>query len=226
MDYFLIANSTNASEIGVYPQIQTGVLLNHDLSSLIFEKAEEGILVPKGELHKKAKMTDLLSASFFGLSSRLIVSQDLHEILLAAKSEGIQHLATSIILPDKSEKPYWVLNPFNTDFNFVDFKKSKFILTNRMLTQVLDEVTFDNAASFIHAYKQNRKDAIEKSFDEHKVLLFDYVAIKEDCNLDCFSLAPIRGVSAGIFVTEKLKKVLLKYHYTGIAFKEINQQYV
>jgi hypothetical protein len=52
--------------------------------------------------------------------------------------------------------------------------------------------------------------------------LFEKVAIKDDCNLDFFSLSPVRNSAICFFVSEKLKTTLEKARFTGITFKEMN----
>jgi|688.fasta_scaffold03912_4 hypothetical protein len=227
MKYFRITYSSDDNEIGFFPQVQAGTVPTtiddfNFIGYLIFEEANSKTLIPKGHLNKRARKTDLISTSFPGFSGKLFVSAELNEILTATKSKGIQHLKTSLVLQDYSEEEYWIINPYLNSLEFIDFPKSEFVLMDRMLIHVLKEVHFENQEDFLEAYKQNRQDAIEKSYSDHKVLLFEKVAIKDDCNLDFFSLSPVRNSAICFFVSEKLKTTLEKARFTGITFKEMN----
>lgn len=229
MKYYRIVRSLDIKEIGVFPQVQTGIIptsINDPdfIGAFLFEKAHHEVLLPSGKLDSKAKKTDLLSTSFPGLSTKLYVSADLNEILTATKSRGIQHFKTSLILPDKSEEEYWIINPFITDMEFLDFEKCRFAYTDYMVSRVVENITFENSKELINQYYQKRKDVLNvgEAFREFKHLMIEHIVIKEGFDLDFFSLSPIRPGGIGYYVSDNLKKTLEKAKFTGIRFTEMN----
>jgi hypothetical protein len=226
MKYYRIENSIHVNIIGTFPQIQDGEVpttINHPLalSALLFEKATAETQVPRGRLDKKAKLTDLLSASFSGLSGRLVVSKRFKEILEGFSSEGVEFLKSSVLTSKGKTEDYWIVNPFQSGYNFLDFHDSEFSNMDGMGRNIIKNVNFASADDFILAYLENRKSAISNPFPNHRPLMITKIVIKPTNDRDFFSIAPIKPSGIGFFVSEVLKRKIEDEKISGIEFIEL-----
>lgn len=80
--------------------------------------------MPIGILQKKAKLTDLLSAVPAGFSQKLLVSNELKNILNEFVEDVFQFVSCKIQANDLSYE-YWLSVPLTTSFELIDFKQSE-----------------------------------------------------------------------------------------------------
>jgi len=207
---YQIKTSLNSKEIGKYPQSEDSVILTTTDDPLFTDNLRwrkvDRYLAPKPILMKKAKLTDLISA-VRGTSLRLVISDKLKTIL-EKYSGSMQYFYTSVIYKGEEIEDYWLTNPFEFDYDAVDYTKS--IVTLRERTTWVD------------------KPVIVKSADEFEEL----VEKIEETNLaphirpvhflppvkDFFVLSYVRG-GIGYYVSEKLKKEIEDAGCTGIRFR-------
>lgn len=230
MIYYRLYHSINENEIGKFTQVDDAVVptsvndINY-ISRLLFEKANEKTLLPKGILASKAKKTDLISSGFMGFNSRLFVSSKLNNLLSGSNSKGVQSLKTSLIVKKKKEEEYWLINPYLSDLDFIDFNVSSFGFTDAMGNTILEEIKFKSSSDFIRAYNDNKISAIKNPYPNHRPLLITNVVFREDSKLNFFSLASVLYGGIGFYVSEKLKNEIEEAGCTGIVFTEPNERY-
>jgi hypothetical protein len=224
MKYFLIQEVVDSKLTGVFPQVQTGKLSEHinnqnGLWQLQLKEANEQTFLPLPFLHRRAKITDLLSVSFIGFSGRLLVSEKLNTLLFSTTNAGVQSLETVVQLYDGSYKKYFIINPYLSDYRFLDFLASNFFYVNQIDDNKIP-VKFISIQDFINTYQANRKSAVTNPYPNHKPLLIQKVVIKENCDLDFFSITPVLPGGIEFVVSERLKKAIVDANCTGIIFKE------
>ncbi len=225
MKYYRIYHSTG-KDVGYYPQVVHSEFSFHvdDINSsvkLAFSEANDKTLWPVPKLHGKAKKSDLISISSMSLSVTLFISIKLYNILSNVQFKGVQFIKSKLITKTGQDE-YWIVNPFLSDYSFIDVKKSEFVYTDRMGKQEFETIVFESVDSFIKAYQQNQIDAVQKGFNDHHPLIIKQIAIKEDCAIDFFSISGVNG-GIGYFVSEKLKNEIEFNGCTGIVFKQINE---
>ena len=227
--YYRIYESSESKEIGFFPQVYNAIVdfSIYDKNSayhLHFSKAHESTLWPIAKLSGKAKKTDLVSHSFMGLTNKLIVSTKLYSIFSASKTEGIQFIKSKLILRKDKEEDYWIVNPYLSEYPFLDAANCEFIYTDAMLTVEMEKLYFESSMSFIQAYLQNQKDAVSIGYPNHKPLRIKKIAFKNENNLDLFCVVGVKN-GIGFFVSEKLKNEIEEAGCTGIVFTEPNERY-
>lgn len=227
MHYYRIFESADEKIIGVYPQISNAVYLStydspNALGMLAFEKAKPTTEVPKGVLSKKAKLTDLLSVSF--LSGQLFISNKLENIFQEYSKEGIEFIATSLIIDKKVNPNFFIVNPFLSNCSYLDVASCSFVYTDAFGKNELESVKFDSTDSFIRAFLQNRKDAVDIGYPNHKPLMFKKIAFKKDCSIDFFSVPAVSNGYIGYFVSSSLKNQIERAGCNGIIFEEPNER--
>ncbi len=226
MKYYRIYHSSG-KDIGHYPQVFHAELNFHiedknSSAKLAFSKASGKTLWPVPKLYGRAKKTDLISISFVSLSNVLFVSAKLYNILSSVECKGIEFIKSEHITK-KGREEYWIINPFLSDYSFIDIKESVFVYTDRMCQQEFETAVFDSVDSFIGEYQQNRIDAIQKGYNDHRPLIIKKIAFRNDCSVDFFSVSGVSG-GIGFFLSEKFKNEIEAEGCTGIVFKEPNEK--
>lgn len=163
----------------------------------------------------------MLSASFSGLSGRLVVSKRFQEILEGFSSEGVEFLKSSVLTSKGKTEDYWIVNPFQSGYNFLDFNNCEFSYMDGMVRNIIEKANFSSAEDFIHAYLENRKSAISNPYPNHRPLMITKIVIKPTYDWDFFSIAPIKPGGKGFFVSEVLKRKIEDEKFSGIEFIEL-----
>jgi len=113
------------------------------------------------------------------------------------------------------------VNPFLSDYSFLNINECEFVYTDRMLKTEFQNVKFESVESFINAYYENLNESAKLGFDEFRPLIVKKVAFKDNSPLDFFSIAGVIG-GIGYYVSQKLKEEIENSGCTGIILKEIN----
>lgn len=219
--------NSSGNDVGFSPQISNGIYPTtsdspNALGMLLFEKSSANTEVPKGELNRKSKLTDLMSVSF--LSCKSVVSNRLKVLFDQKRQLGIEFLPTSIF--NKNEIfNCWIINPFLSDFSFLDVGNTEFVYTDAMGKKDIEKVKFENIEGFLFAYEQNKKDMICIGYPNYRPLIMKKNEFIENCDIDFFSLAPIAYGGIGFFVSENFKKEIEDAGCTGIVFTAPNKRY-
>jgi hypothetical protein len=226
MNFFRLLESTG-TDIGQYPQVidaNVGFDIYEKRSSyhLNFTEAISTTIWPIPKLSNKAKKTDLISVSYMGLSSKLLISNKLYIILNDINSKGIQFISSKLIYKKNLEEDYWIVNPHISDFSFLDIKNCNFIYTDAMGKIEISDENFESIEEYIKGYLKNKQDAISIGYPNFRPLFLKKLAIKRDTSIEFFALSGVSG-GIGFYVSERLKEVIEKAGCTGIVFKELNE---
>jgi len=191
------------------------------LMSLEFKPAQRDTEVPKGVLHKKAKLVDMIPDPQRSLF--YYISDKLRHILAAGICVGVEFLPTNLIVKGQ-ELDYWVLNPYQTDYPFLDMERSEFVYADLMTDVVLRKATFKTAQEFLQTWKETKEKnrALNIPFEKRETLHIHTIAIRPDSDVDFFSLRPVSHGWNGYFVSENMKEKIEAAECTGMVFRELN----
>ena len=212
MKFWWLCNSIVAREIGEFPQICDG---RYPVSpddprfsgNIWFTREEIPPITPVALLHKRSKLTDLLSCSIMGTNGMLF-SDKMKAILESNKPDGLQFFPITVEDNRQVTYEYWLPNPYVFDYESLIFNKSTF--EQRTLGNArVRKLSINKIAEFLD---------MQASLKLPEGISIENPVFDEDCNLD---LIILRNTSGGIgyFVSDKLKTELETAKCTGIHYK-------
>lgn len=216
--YYYLNESLDKKIVGHYFQsqsVQNFVMDNpRYLTNNYFKKFDFEPITPIAILHKKAKVTDLVSNVNAGSGYQLLISDKLKNILHKSRTDGLQFFKSSIVKEDITHTNYWSLNMYETNNNFIDFQKTT-IRYRIYDPNKINDLEFTSVAD-CEAYEKWL--STKNMFDEvtlHKVY------IKEGVTEDFFMIK----FSVKFVVSERLKKEIEDAGCTGIEFQPTQLSY-
>ncbi|MGN6416406.1 MAG: imm11 family protein [Pseudobacter sp.] len=195
------------------------------MTKLLFEKSKDGVSIPSGYFHKKAKQTDLVSVTF--ASSQLLISQKLKEMIFASKHYGVEFFQTELIGLSGLPFEYWFVNPYESPLDMLDYSKSEFNYFDGRGKNVISNASIENKNELEKAILENRRSAIENPYPNHRPLKISVLEFK-NTPVTSYDFFPIWGtLNRGIafFVSQRLKGQIELAQCTGITFTDPNQVY-
>ena len=218
MNYFRIRHTLSTKFLGHYPQIKE---VKHHCSvwdepkfieRFHLEKINLEPIVSTPILYAKSKKTDLIEHLGIGFSYRLLVSGKLKNILEKYRKEGVQYFQCPIVHKGVEDKGYWIMNVYETNEEYIDYKESEIVLRSRkpeggtkLSAVIISSIDEFNIGRAFH--KKN-----------NAFLFVERIALKEPIKDDFFTLIYIEG-GIGYFVSEKLKQEIEEAGCTGIEFQ-------
>ncbi|CAA7195415.1 imm11 family protein [Chryseobacterium potabilaquae] len=168
------------------------------------------------ELFKNSKVNDLIMQGG-PISSMLIVSGKLKIILEKNRKTGMQFFNINILRNKEIYDDYWLLNMFEFNQEFINFKRSRIIYEKKdddfditYSTRNIDLSINDNDE--FNIYVEKAKENIEK-------ITIDKLILNEEIiNEDFFALRNVTG-GIGYYVSEKLKKEIEDAGCIGLEFQ-------
>lgn len=129
-------------------------------------------------LYPSAKLMDLINVTGMGFTLKLLLSGKLKKIIENSRSTGLQFYRSDLIYKNDIVEDYWVLNSFEIDMDFVDIKKSNFVLRKRKdgggtylsdvnfttLDGFTDKINIDNLEGKLYLNKIEIKDQVKSHF--------------------------------------------------------------
>lgn len=185
-----------------------------------FQKVDFNPIPVSPVLFSKANKTDLIQEGG-QLSGKIVISTKLKN-LLQKNDFGVQYFQNSIIHKEIEDNTYWVVNPYQTLDENIDFMNSYVIYEKKK-------------EDFDISYQVERVNIIIKTFSEYKsklkeVLSNDEMMYIEKANLlessikvDFFTLKNLFG--GNFYVSEKLKQEIEDAGCTGIEFQPVELSY-
>ncbi len=129
MNYYRIRHSTDRKIVGKFTQInevkhRCSVDDKRFIDRIFFEKASFDPITSIGILDKKAKITDLISTSGQGYTAKLLISGKLKSLIEIHQKSGLEFFKSPIIYGEEELDDYWVMSPFETHPEFINYKDS------------------------------------------------------------------------------------------------------
>jgi hypothetical protein len=127
--FFRIQESIDRKKVGRYPQVTEGIYhtnINdpYFIGNSEYEFIEHDVSVPGIKLESGAKRTDLIGAGIIGISARKVISSKLKSLIQNHRQEGFQYFKTYVIDHNDHFGDYWILHPYQFNYEILDFEKS------------------------------------------------------------------------------------------------------
>jgi hypothetical protein len=219
MKYYSIRKSLNSKIMGVCSQVQKAVYHcdvwddYRFIDRINFINTDFEPITANAILMKKAKLTDLISADIIGFSLKLLVSGKLKSVLEKSRKSGLKFYKSPIIYAEKIIEDYWILNPYEINMEFIDFKNSDIFLMEGVFDK-LQKIQILN----LDDYESEKKRIEEMGYPNN--ISIEKIQLKNDITEDFFVLLNVEGYVKYI-VSEKLKKEIEDAGCTGIEFQPI-----
>jgi hypothetical protein len=219
MKYFRIRHSINTDIGKKWPQVKTGIGEFQAHSNAYIGNAEYFLKaipmqpeLPELVLHDSSKLTDLISSSFTGTSSGLILSDRLKSILESFHPANAQFFPIKIHHKQIRFDRYWYLHPTGANNDLIDFSAS----------EVWEEINLVRTAkrSFTDATTFNEAT---KNPNPSQSFVITHYSLKNNLP-DFFILTFVEG-GIGYFISEAAKWEIEEAGCTGIVFTAPNERF-
>lgn len=180
--------------------------------------------IPQGKMHKKAKLTDLMSASF--LSSQLFVSDKLRKILESSILKGVEFATTNLITNTGVSVKSNIMHPFATDHPYVDMANSEFQISNIMGDLIQQTLKFDSFRHFENKQKEiMTANNLQQDVDLQTHIYISKLVFKENLDFGICSVFDVHHAGIGFYISEELKGEILAKSCTGVICRDVNERY-
>ncbi|WP_016990873.1 imm11 family protein [Flavobacterium sp. ACAM 123] len=185
------------------------------LNNIYFQKVDFDPIVPIPILHKKAKITDLISNVNAGGNLHLIMSEKLKNIIEKHRTKGLQFFKTSVIKDDIEYDDYFSINMYEINNEFIDFSKTtvSYRKYNPKKINETELIKVDSIVEF-NSIIDNRNILDEISLNN--------IYIKNGVSEDLFM---VRYGGVKHIASENLKKEIEDAGCTGLEFQPIELSY-
>lgn len=174
------------------------------------------------ELFANSKVNDFIMQGG-PVSSMLVLSGKLKIILESFRKTGMQFFNINILKKNEIFNDYWLLNQYEFNQEFIDFKKSNIIYEKK---DVDFNITFSTKNIKINVNDIDEFNVyLEKAKQKIEIITIEKLKLKENyINEDFFALRYVTG-GVGYYVSEKLKKVIEEAESKGIEFQPSELSY-
>ena len=216
MASYCIQNSLNSKILGHYPQVKD--IQYHCnvweepkfIEHVHFQNVNFEPITASAVLYSSSKPTDLISVTGMGFTRKLLLSGKFKKIITRSRKSGLQFFKSPIIHKNKKIEDYWVLNMYEINMEFIDFKNSKIFLMKGIST-ILKELEVKNYDHF----KEIKKEIDKRGYPFN--ILIDRFSLISNPTDDFFTLLNVEG-GVKYLVSEKLKQEIEEAGCTGIEF--------
>jgi hypothetical protein len=218
MNFFQVRQSKKNRLIGRYPQVD-GIIKSVSIDDpryigpRFFEDLPEDVVIPNGILHRRAKLTDLLSAMPLGFTFNLLVSQLTYELIDKKDTRGLRFYKTYVITPDERKHCYCLIYPYRNCVDLLDFERCLFSIssTDSSNGQRIDIKSSDEFQDIFMSFKERQR-----------TIRIDKVMLIENIDCDMFCLGYVADGGIGYYISEDLKSKFEKNGLTGFEYVLIN----
>ena len=206
--FYKVIQSTNRKEIGYYPQVSR--FSNENLIGI--ERLNEAIdrfpnlELPTIFLHKKAKLTDVISCATLNDVLGFIASERLIGLLSRFKLLPTKKMKVNI--DGVVDNYYWIhMIPEKNQHNWIDYSLSTFLISNSNHQLRIKS----------HDHYQRAK----KSIESYQYIKAKRIAVFKD-DIKDYDLVRFYSGHYKLFVSKKLKEALEEKNITGWNFSLID----
>jgi hypothetical protein len=220
MKFYSINGSLNKKIVGNSDQV-INVIHHCDIwedpkfiDIIDFKKVDFEPITSNAILEKNAKLTDLINANCSGFSLKLLISDNLKNILEKYSENKCQFFKSPVIQNKEIIDKYWITNPYSFNMEFIDFKKS--IITARVRKK---EGGTEKVFLKINTLDDFLR-SIEYYWDREEIVTINNILLINNIMDDFFILRHVEG-GVKYIVSEKLKQEIEDDGCTGIEFQPI-----
>lgn len=219
MKFFCLKESLDDKIVGKYPQVENAIYPCEIWTEPTFVDRVNFIytdfvpLTATAIIKEGAKLTDLISAGIVGYSLKLLMSGRLKKSIQAFRTSGLQFYQSSVLFDESEVIDYWVLNPFEINMEFIDYRKSEIFLIKNVFNKIekLEIQTFDDF--------MDQKSRIESKGYPFSILI-DHIELVDNVSQDFFTLLNVEG-GVKYVVSERLRQHIELQGLTGIEFMPV-----
>lgn len=168
------------------------------------------------ELFANSKVNDLIMDGG-PISSKLVMSNKLKNILEGYRKTGIQFFNINIVKKNENYNDYWLLNIYEFNSEFIDFANCIIIYERKTKDY---EITYQTEKVILGINSlEEFENHIKRTKEKLEITIIEKLALKEDIiNEDFFALRYVSG-GTGYYVSEKLKNEIESAGCIGIEFQ-------
>ncbi len=221
MTYYTLHNSLDEESLGKIPQVKKVIHNCHTgnnenfIDKFPFQKIKNSPILSNVVLYNEAKQTDLISVSSIGFTyGSVLISQRLKSLLEKYSFFGIDFFPTSLIHKQKTVDTYWQTHIYDTGLNFIDFRKTDYLLKDRDENRKVIKKCLGQMS-------KNDFIKLRETIRYPKMLFFNHISFINEMNCDYFFIRNLENIGYGV-VSENLKNEVEKNSFTGLRFKRIN----
>jgi len=224
MDYYVIRPSLNQNIIGHYPQVKEVKYKCHVwdepkfVEHLHFEKANFQPITANAVLYNKSKITDLIDVVGMGFTKKLLISGKLKSIIQLYINDGVQFFQSGIYYKNTFIEDYWVMNTFNINMDFIDFKRSNFVFRKRKNEggTYIENTNIKSKEEFYSILMKKKEYGYTQFF-------IDKIKLLNNVEKDFFVLTHVEG-GVKYVVSERLKNEIENTKCTGLEFMPLGMR--
>jgi hypothetical protein len=216
--FFQVRQSKKHRLIGHYPQVD-GMIKSVSIDdpryigTRFFEDLPEDVVIPNGILHRRAKLTDLLSAMPLGFTFNLLVSQLTYELIDKKDNKGLRFYKTYVITPDERKHSYCMICPYRNCVDLLDFERCLFSIYS---------IDSSNGQSIDIKSSEEFQDILTSFKERQRTIRIDKVMLIENIDCDMFCLGNVADGGIGFYISEDLKSKFEKNGLTGFEYVLVN----
>lgn len=212
--YYKLRNAITRKQVG-YQFQTTGFIDGYDIHGpnsrirLEWDKFPDFVPDLRFELHKKSKLTDVVTASNISATGFLI-NEKVKEIFDECLLPEHRYYEATLLNHDGNVLPYYWLHLISNDYKMIDFESSIFRKTKDLMK--FNSIKEDP----IYPIKDLKdfKDTNSSIFENNFFIVFDVLKIHNTQKYDMLHFGDIDVNS--VFISEKLATLLKKAKITGI----------
>jgi hypothetical protein len=212
---YIIEHSCDTKEVGYVSWGQTELTNPYSADELL-DKGKK-IKTISVRMHKRAKLTDMLSCFRLGISNNFIISKQLRTILEDFKIQPHLFVDCNVEKPNGDILKYSVLHFKGNQFSeIVDFKKSIFRITYTISFPLKGNepiIEINNYSDFMQK---------EKELDSQGLIIrLDKYVINEEYK-DKYDVYTFFPFDSGVFISKELRDVIVDNNLTGLKIIEVD----
>jgi hypothetical protein len=211
--YYTISTSDNITEIGYLPQVNLAkdfIPNSKDYTNVKWNSLFKENPSLNFDLNPKANVTDLITGAIpsFGL----IISEKIKKILEQVNLPLSKFYPININKDNRKIMQYYWFHYLSDFWNYVDMKKSTYLILNKFTFKQLEEITIGTLDEVKEIKKSLPFDKIIRPKELYLTSQFP--------NYDIFEITDIQYIT---IISEKLKNTLLEKNITGCTFDEYSK---
>lgn len=220
--YYLFRSSSNAKEIGAFPQIQQ---FDPNFDVMYFQNSvgkidSPGILESirlSLKLEKNAAMTDVLSCSFFPFP---LINENVKTVFSGFQTQYVNIIKIAEVESKSSVTPYYIIVPVKPAYEYLDLGKSVFARYNPASIAAPSEFeSFTSVKDLEMAMNNNMNKDISNNSGMLPLVVWKPV-FKAELTIDIFSLYFTFSGRPSLFISNQLRECLIAKGITGVVFEE------
>ena len=212
LEYFEIMRTLNYREVGnvsTQVNIDRTYIAETDVARRIINKPISPDVIFRFNLEKKTIATDVLSQGDI-TSSGLLISKRIYDSIKELCIEHVQFIDSRVKKGNEELRYYW-LHPTQDYFDYIDYSKTTFVLTEKSTGHILYEMKFKNKEVLLQRLYNKKTD--KALTDKDGIFFMPGYSLKSH-----FIFLPRIDIS--LYISKTMKDILIANAITGALITE------